>query len=94
MKDITCVLFDNIFRCPITIQFYLKKLSEIFIVLYDIFNIFYFVINVAEKMKKGEVLKDEIAGKLEEVVCRCPTAKAEETYVECSSCSEAGNDYS
>ena len=51
---------------------------------------FYFAIVMAEKLKKGEVKigevqREKIAGKLEEVMCRCRRAKAEETYVECSS---------
>ena len=47
-----------------------------------------------EEMKTGEVQKEKIVSKLEEVVCRCRTAKAEETCVECSSCIEAGIEYS
>ena len=35
-----------------------------------------------------------MAGKFEEGVCRCRTAKAKKTYVECSKYSEVGNDYS
>ena len=38
--------------------------------------------------------KEKIAGRLEEVVCRCRTAKAEETYAEFSICSDAGNYFS
>ena len=54
---------------------------------------------MAEKLKKGEVKirkvqREKIAGKLENVMCRCRRAKAEETYVECSSCSDARNDFS
>ena len=57
-------------------------------------NIFYFAIIMAEKLKKGEVKirkvqREKIAGKLENVMCRCRRAKAEETYVEYSSCSDA-----
>ena len=54
---------------------------------------FYFAIIIAEKLKKGEVQREKIAGKLEEVICRCRRAKAEETYVECTSCNDAGNDF-
>ena len=58
---------------------------------------FYFAIVkslISEKLKKGEVKIEEvqIAGKLEDMMCR--TATAEETYVECSSYSDAGNDFS
>ena len=47
-------------------------------------NIFYFAIIMAEKLKKGsvkigEVQREKIAGKLEDVMCRCRRAKAEET---------------
>ena len=54
---------------------------------------------MAEKLKDGEVKMGEvqikkIAGKLEDVMCGCRRAKAEETYVESSSCSEAVNDFS
>ena len=53
---------------------------------------------MAEKLKKGEVKKGEvqrekIAGRLEEVMCRCRT-ESEETYVESSSCSDAANNFS
>ena len=62
-------------------------------------KIFFFAIVMAEKLKDGEVKMGEvqikkIAGKLEDVMCGCRRAKAEETYVESSSCSEAVNDFS
>ena len=52
---------------------------------------------MAEKLKKievkiGEVQKEKIASKLEEVMFRCRRAKVEETYVEYYSCSDAGKD--
>ena len=46
-------------------------------------NTFCFVITPGRKDEKGEVKREKIAGKLKDVVCRCQTAKAEETYVEC-----------
>ena len=54
---------------------------------------------MTEKLKKGEVKigelqREKIAGKLEDVMCHCQKANAEETYGECSSCSDAGNDFS
>ena len=45
-------------------------------------------------MKSLEVQREKIAGKLEDVMCRCRRAKAEEPYVEYSSCSNAENDFS
>ena len=62
-------------------------------------NIFYFAIIMAEKLKKEEVKirevqREKIASKLENVMCRCRRAKAEEKYVESSSCNDAGDDFS
>ena len=42
----------------------------------------------------GEVRRENIAGKLEEVTCGCRRAKAEEAYAEYYSCSDAGKDFS
>ena len=41
-----------------------------------------------------EVQREKIAGKLEEVTCRCRRAKAKDTYTEYCSCSDAGKDFS
>ena len=49
---------------------------------------------IKDEVKAGEVQREKIAGKLEEVISYGRTAKAEEKYVECSSCSNAGNDFS
>ena len=54
---------------------------------------------MAEKLKKGEmkigeVQRKKIAGKLEEVMRRSRTGTAEDKYVECCNCSDAGNDFS
>ena len=53
----------------------------------------------SEKLKKGEVKtrkvqRETIAGKLEDALCRRRRGKAEETYVEYSSCRDAGNNLS
>ena len=50
---------------------------------------------MAEKLKKGEVkievvLREKMAGKLEDVMCLCRRAKTEETYVEYS---DGGKDF-
>ena len=62
-------------------------------------NIFYFAIIMAEKLKKRdvkirEVQREKIAGKVEDVMCRCRITMPEETYVECSSCNDADNAFS
>ena len=73
-------------------MFYLNKLSEIIIVFWGIiWKIYYFAIIITEKLKKVEVKREKIAGKLEELMCRCRRATAEEINVEYSSCSDAGN---